>query len=55
MPMNVRQALKSYGIELPPRKPQIDPRDIQEEMRRREEQDKEAFTQSVWKRFMRGE
>lgn len=55
MAMTVRQALKSYGIEIPPPEPQIDPRDVQREMKRREEQDKEAFTQRVWKRFMRGE
>ena len=55
MPMTVRQALKSYGIEMPEPEPQIDPRDIEEEMRAREEQNKEAFTQRVWDRFMRGE
>jgi len=55
MPMTVRQALKSYGIELPPPKPQIDPREIEEAEKRREQQNKEASFQRVWKRFMRGE
>ena len=55
MVMTVRQALKSYGIEIPEPKPRIDPREIEEQMRVKEEQDKEAFHQKVWKRFMRGE
>lgn len=55
MPMTVRQALKSYGIELPPPAPKIDPREIQEMQRAKEEGNKEAFDQRVWKSFMRGE
>jgi len=53
--MTVRQALKSYGIEMPEPEPQIDPREIEEAMRAREEEDKEDFQQKVWKSFMRGE
>ena len=55
MAMTVRQALKSYGIEMPEPEPQIDPRDIEEARKRKEEEDKEAFHQRVWKGFMRGE
>ena len=55
MPMTVRDALRSYGIEMPEPEPQIDPREIEEAQKREYEQDKEAFTERVWKRFMRGE
>ena len=53
--MNLRRALQSYGIEIPPPEPKIDPRDVEEAQRREEEQAKQAFTQRVWKRFKRGE
>lgn len=55
MPMTVREALRSYGIEMPEPEPQIDPREAEEMEKQRDEQDKEAFHQKVWERFMRGE
>lgn len=53
--MKLRRALQSYGIEIPPPEPEIDPRDIEEARRREEDQAKQAFTRRVWKRYKRGE
>lgn len=54
--MTVRQALKSYGINVPAPKPKVDPREVERQMRIKRDQDnKEAFYQRAWTRFMRGE
>lgn len=53
--MTVRQALKSYGINLPAPKPQIDPREVEKQMELKEEQRREALFQDLWQKTMRGE
>ena len=53
--MTVRQALKSYGINVPAPKPKVDPREVKRRMELKEEQRREALFQDIWQKTMRGE
>ncbi len=53
--MTVRQALKSYGIKLPEPKRQVDPREVEKQMKLKEEQRREALFQNIWQKTIRGE
>ncbi len=53
--MTVRQALKSYGIKLPEPKRQVDPREVEKQMKLKEEQKREVLFQQIWQKTIRGE